>query len=193
MSESERFDDLRNQYRRTLKLLVQSMAHTPYLPIGETELHEALAITEDVIMQRLLDDRNLGHDEWKGDKKKKYAHLFRSIRDEIDLSIQIHFNVSDRNFVARQFLGHVVDPLLAILKIHGPESVDLTPDLIEAGHEAVNNLARDYSTQDSMIAKHILVSTAQAHKKAIEAKKQRRWAKQARLITIKEAVEALRM
>lgn len=185
-------DELREQYRRTLKLLVQSMSHTATIKIGEAELHEALTIAEDVITQRLTDDQNLGHEEWKGDAKKKYAHLFRSIHGEIDLALQRHFSVSDRNFVARQFLGHVVEPLLGIFKLKGPDSIDELSELLDIGHETIENRARDYSTEDAMIAKHILVTAAKNRTQEIAAAKRRVHAKQARLTTIQEVAEALR-
>ena len=177
-----------NQYCKTLKLLVQSMSHTPVIDIGEDGLHQAISIAEDVITERLVDDCNLGHEEWKGDKKKGYIHLFRSIYDEVDLAIQRHFKISDRNFVARQFLGHVVEPMLKILALRGPvEGVNEIPEMIRNCREAVDNKARDYTEQDAVIARHILVTRAQQRTRAIEAKKQKKRVKRARLGIIREA------
>ncbi len=177
-----------NQYRKTLKLLVQSMSHTPVIDIGEDGLHQAISIAEDVITERLVDDCDLGHEEWKGDKKKGYVHLFRSIYGEVDLAVQRHFKISDRNFVARQFLGHVVEPMLKILALHGPvEGVNEIPEMIQNCREAVDNKARDYTEQDAVIARHILVKRAQQRTRAIEAKKQKKWQKRARLGIIREA------
>lgn len=182
--------ELSNPYCKTLKLLVQSMTHTPVIDVfvGEDELHQAISIAEDVITERLVDDCNLGHEEWKGDKKKGYPHLFRSIYDEVDLAVQRHFKISDRNFIARQFLGHVVEPMLKLLAQRGPvDSVEDIPAMIRNCRAAVDNKARDYTEQDSVIARHILVTRAQQRTRAIEAKKQKKWQKRARLGIIREA------
>ena len=180
--------ELSNPYCKTLKLLVQSMSYQSLECIGEKELHQAISIAEDVITERLVDDCDLGHEEWKGDKKKGYPHLFRSIYDEVDLAIQRHFKISDRNFIARQFLGHVVEPMLKLLAQRGPvDGVEDIPAMIQNCRAAVDTKARDYSEQDSVIARHILVTRAQQRTRAIEAKKQKKWQKRARLGIIREA------
>lgn len=188
MSETFNVTELSNQYRQTLKLLVQSMSHTSLIDIGEDELHQAISIADDVITERLVDDSNLGYEEWKADKKKGYPHLFRSIYDEVDLAVQRHFKVSDRNFVARQFLGHVVEPMLKLLAMYGPEAGTAEiPEMIQNCRDAVDNKARDYTEQDAVIARHILVKRAKQRTRAIETKKQKKWQKQARLAIIREA------
>jgi hypothetical protein len=193
MSETFDVTGLSNQYRQTLKLLVQSMSHTPEIDIDEDGLHQAISIAEDVITERLVDDSNYGYEEWKGDKKKGYPHLFQSIYGEVDLAIQRHFKISDRNFIARQFLGHVVEPMLKLLALRGPEDgPNWIPEMIQRCREAVDNKARDYTEQDAVIARHILVKRAKQRTRAIEAKKQKKFAKQIRLGTIHSAVLAIK-
>lgn len=117
---------LRN-VRMCVNLVSRSVDAGPQSKQNELDILEMLRVTELVITERLIEGI---FTERKNDKKKKYVHLFRSIREQVLATIRDVFaNGQGRasGLVLQKYNTLVLDALFELLTEVGPaESIRAT-------------------------------------------------------------------
>lgn len=143
-------------FRELFTMLFRSkVAETSSNEITEFDLIEALTLVESVCIHRLTGNPQ----EWKGDKKRKYKNLFKSIKTECTEVIREHFtcdNVPARGVTIMKFNTLILESIFDILQLAGPErSLTLITHLRKAIERDLKNMRHTHH-DDAVVARMIL-------------------------------------
>ncbi len=143
-------------FREIFTMLFRSkVAETRSNEITEYDLIEALLLVESICIHRLTGDPK----EWKGDKKRKYKNLFKSIQTECTEAIREYFTdegIPARGVTIVKFNTIILESIFEILKLAGPErSLTLITHLRKAIERDLKNLPQTHH-DDALVARMIL-------------------------------------
>lgn len=174
-------------FRELFTMLFRSkVAESSSNEISEYDLIEALLIVESVCIHRLTGDPK----EWKGDKKRKYKYLFKSIQIECKETIREYFTcdgVPARGVTINKFNTLILESIFNILQLAGPErSLNLITSLRKAIERDLQNM-RDIHYDDAVIARMILDNHSK--KRAENRRKPKKMTTNDRLEMIEMVVE----
>jgi hypothetical protein len=158
--------------------------------ITEFELIEAMLITEQVVISRLSGDPR----EWKGDEKRHFSFLFKSIRTEAQEAIRDYFTtegVPARGVSINKFNTIVLDAIFEILQAVGPKRAPkLVTKLRESFERDLRNLPETH-TDDAIVAQAMLKKYSK--ERADKLRKPKKMTKAERLAAIEVAVHQLQL
>lgn len=148
---------LARQVRQIFTSLLRSkVIETSENEITEHELIEAMLITEAVVVSRLHGDPR----EWKGDEKRHFVFLFKSIRTEAQEAIRDYFTTEGkraRGVSINKFNTLILDAIFDLLQVAGP---DRAPKLVTRLRESLvrdlRNLPETH-TDDAIVAQAMLI------------------------------------
>lgn len=143
-------------FRELFTMLFRSkVAETSPNEITEYDLIEALLLVESICIHRLTGDPK----EWKGDKKRKYKNLFKSIQTECIEAIReyfIHDGIPARGVTIMKFNTLIIESIFNILRLAGPErSLKLITTLRKAIERDLYNMRHTHH-DDAVVARMIL-------------------------------------
>ena len=144
------------RFRELFTMLFRSkVAESNNNEISEYDLIEALLLVESVCIHRLTGDPK----EWKGDKKRKYKYLFKSIQIECREVIREYFvceGIPARGVTITKFNTLILESIFSILQLAGPErSLNLITTLRKAIERDLQNMQHIHY-DDAVIARMIL-------------------------------------
>jgi hypothetical protein len=177
---------LRN-VRMCANLVARSVDVGPQSKQSELDILEMFRVTELVITERLVEGI---FTERKNDKKKKYIHLFKSIREQVLDSIRdVFINEQGRSsgLVLQKYNTLVLDALFELLSAVGPEeSIRATKIVTQQCRRDIFNLG-PIDEIDTIIASKTLAEMSRER-----ARKTRRpLTKAQRIAAIDRAVQRL--
>ena len=153
--------------------------------ITEHELIECMLITEAVVISRLAGDPR----EWKGDEKRKFIFLFKSIRTEAQEAIRDYFTTEGKRakgLSINKFNTIILDAIFDLLQAAGP---DRAPSLVTRLRES---LVRDMHNLPETHADDAIVAMALLKRYSVERvqnlRKPKKMTKAQRLAAIEIAV-----
>lgn len=176
-------------FRELFTMLFRSkVAETSPNEITEYDLIEALLLVESICIHRLAGDPK----EWKGDKKRKYKNLFKSIKTECIETIREYFTcdgIPARGVTIMKFNTLIIESIFTILQLAGPErSLKLITTLRKAIERDLQNLPYTHY-DDAVIARMIL--DKHSKNRAITRRKPKNMSTRERLEMIELVVESI--
>lgn len=180
-------------YQTVLRMLIQSTGGglvDSARAQSESDLLEALDITEHVIQERLSTTAR----EWKNDHKQKYQALFNSIEKEAKEAVQINFSSPSQKgvgFVISKFEQLVIEPIVQILRAAGPDQAKrILPQIISDSKQVIFASERQFHVDDVAVARKILLDYS---KRRAGTDKPKKMTKQQRLQLIRKVVERMQL
>jgi len=136
-------------------LLRSKVGETNENEINEHELIECMLITEAVVVSRLHGDPK----EWKGDDKRHFSFLFKSVRTEAQEAIRDYFTTEGkpaRGVSINKFNTIILDAIFELLQSAGPDRAPrLVTRLRESMVRDLRNLP-DTHSDDAIVAQALL-------------------------------------